>query len=139
MAIFELWIVRAGAALFSIFGGLALALATVGVLWSQSLLGCAAHPVKSAFAWRLGAQRKTVQWMILREGTVMLASGVLLGVLLAAGTGKLISGMLYECRCVRSARVHDCTGGAGGGGVTGDLVPSSARDADQPDGRASHE
>ena len=27
----ELWIVRAGAALFSIFGGLALALATVGV------------------------------------------------------------------------------------------------------------
>jgi len=34
--------------------------------------------------------------MILREGTVMLASGVAFGLLLAAGTGKLISGMLYN-------------------------------------------
>jgi ABC-type lipoprotein release transport system permease subunit len=34
--------------------------------------------------------------MILREGAVMLAGGVLLGVLLAAATGKLISGMLYN-------------------------------------------
>ncbi len=48
------------------------------------------------FAWRSGAQRETVQWMILREGAVMLASGVVLGLLLAAGTGKLISGMLYQ-------------------------------------------
>jgi len=44
----------------------------------------------------LGAQRGMVQWMILREGAVMLASGVLVGLLLAAGTGKLISGMLYN-------------------------------------------
>jgi ABC-type antimicrobial peptide transport system permease subunit len=34
--------------------------------------------------------------MILREGAVMLTSGLLLGVLLAAATGKLISGMLYN-------------------------------------------
>ena len=44
----------------------------------------------------LGAQRGTVQWMILREGAVMLAGGVTLGVLLSAATGKLISGMLYN-------------------------------------------
>jgi ABC-type antimicrobial peptide transport system permease subunit len=44
----------------------------------------------------LGARRETVQWMILREGAVMLTSGVALGLLLAAGTGKLISGMLYN-------------------------------------------
>ena len=37
-----------------------------------------------------------VQRMILREGAMMLASGVLLGLLLAAGTGKLISGLLYN-------------------------------------------
>ena len=44
----------------------------------------------------LGARRETVQWMILREGAMMLASGVVLGLLLAVGTGKLISGMLYN-------------------------------------------
>jgi len=37
-----------------------------------------------------------VQRMILREGAVMLGSGVLLGLLLAAATGKLISGLLYN-------------------------------------------
>jgi len=44
----------------------------------------------------LGARRETVQWMILREGSVMLASGVLLGLLLAIMTGKLLSGILYQ-------------------------------------------
>jgi putative ABC transport system permease protein len=44
----------------------------------------------------LGAQRGMVQRMILREGAVMLAGGVFLGLLLAAATGKLISGMLYD-------------------------------------------
>jgi ABC-type antimicrobial peptide transport system permease subunit len=34
--------------------------------------------------------------MVLREGAVMLAGGVTLGVLLSVATGKLISGMLYN-------------------------------------------
>ena len=91
----ELWIVRAGAALFSIFGGLALVLATVGV-YGVKAYSVARRTREIGIRMALGAQRETVQWMILREGTVMLASGVLLGVLLAAGTGKLISGMLYN-------------------------------------------
>jgi predicted permease len=91
----ELWIVRAGAALFSIFGGLALALATVGV-YGVKAYSVARRTREIGIRMALGAQRSDVQWMILREGTVMLASGVLLGVLLAAGTGKLISGMLYN-------------------------------------------
>ena len=44
----------------------------------------------------LGAQRQSVQWMIIREGSFMLASGVAIGLLLAAATGKLLSGMLFE-------------------------------------------
>ncbi len=91
----ELWIVRAGAALFSIFGGLALVLATVGV-YGVKAYSVARRTREIGIRMALGAQRETVQWMILREGTVMLASGVLLGVLLAAGTGKLISGLLYN-------------------------------------------
>ncbi len=91
----ELWIVRAGAALFSVFGGLALALATVGV-YGVKAYSVARRTREIGIRMALGAQRGNVQWMILREGTVMLATGVLLGVLLAAGTGKLISGMLYD-------------------------------------------
>jgi ABC-type antimicrobial peptide transport system permease subunit len=34
--------------------------------------------------------------MIVREGLVMLAGGVLIGLLLAVATGKLLSGMLYQ-------------------------------------------
>jgi predicted permease len=91
----ELWIVRAGAALFSVFGGLALALATVGV-YGVKAYSVARRTREIGIRMALGAQRGNVQWMILREGTVMLATGVLLGLLLAAATGKLISGMLYD-------------------------------------------
>ena len=34
--------------------------------------------------------------MIVREGIVMLAGGVVIGLLLAVATGRLLSGMLYE-------------------------------------------
>ena len=44
----------------------------------------------------LGAQRETVQWMIVREGIVMLGGGVAIGLLLAAATGRILSGMLYQ-------------------------------------------
>ena len=44
----------------------------------------------------LGARPNGVQWMIIREGIVMLAGGVVIGLLLAAATGKLLSGMLYQ-------------------------------------------
>jgi predicted permease len=90
----ELWIVRAGAAMFSIFGGLALALATVGV-YGVKAYSVARRTREIGIRMALGARRETVQWMILREGTVMLAGGLSLGLLLAAATGKLISGMLY--------------------------------------------
>ncbi len=91
----ELWIVRAGATLFSTFGGLALILAVVGI-YGVKAYSVARRTREIGIRMALGAQRGTVQWMILREGFVMLASGVVIGLLLAAGTGKLLSGILYE-------------------------------------------
>ncbi len=44
----------------------------------------------------LGAQRGAVLGMFMREGAVTLAAGIVLGLLLATGMGKLLSGMLYE-------------------------------------------
>ena len=86
--------VRAGAMLFSIFGGLALALATVG-MYSVKAYSVARRTREIGIRMALGAQRNAVLGMFMREGALMLGIGVLLGLLLAVGTGKLISGMLY--------------------------------------------
>jgi predicted permease len=91
----QLWIVRAGATLFSVFGGLALGLAVVGV-YGVKAYSVARRTREIGIRMALGARRETVQWMILREGFVMLASGIVIGLLLAVVTGKLVSTMLYE-------------------------------------------
>nr|MDQ2660068.1 FtsX-like permease family protein [Verrucomicrobiota bacterium] len=91
----QLWIVRAGASLFSVFGFVALGLAVVGV-YGVKAYSVARRTREIGIRMALGAQRQAVQWMILREGFVMLASGLAIGLLLAAATGKLLSGILYE-------------------------------------------
>jgi ABC-type antimicrobial peptide transport system permease subunit len=90
-----LWIVRAGAALFSIFGGVALGLAVVGV-YGVKAYSVARRTREIGIRMALGAQGKTVQWMILREGFAMVAAGLALGLLLALGTGKIVSSILFE-------------------------------------------
>jgi predicted permease len=91
----QLWIIRAGAALFSIFGGLALGLAAVGV-YGVKAYSVARRTREIGIRLAIGAQPGTVQWMILREGGVMLTGGILLGFILALGTGRLLSGLLYH-------------------------------------------
>jgi ABC-type antimicrobial peptide transport system permease subunit len=44
----------------------------------------------------LGAQAGAVLRMIMREGSVMLVSGIAIGLLLAVATAKIVSGILYE-------------------------------------------
>ncbi len=92
---FQLWIVRAGAAMFSVFGGLALGLAVVG-LYGVKAYSVARRTREIGIRMALGAQRGAVMRLFLREGSVMLLSGIVLGLLLAAATGKILSGMLYE-------------------------------------------
>jgi predicted permease len=92
---FQLWVVRAGAAMFSVFGGLALGLAIVG-LYGVKAYSVARRTREIGIRMALGAQPGTVLRMIMREGSIMLFSGIVLGLLLAAGTGKILSGMLYE-------------------------------------------
>jgi predicted permease len=91
----QLWIVRAGATMFSVFGGLALLLAIVGV-YGVKAYSVARRTREIGIRMALGARPKTVQWMIMREGSFMLAGGVVIGLLLAMVTGKLLSGMLYQ-------------------------------------------
>jgi predicted permease len=92
---FQLWVVRAGAAMFSVFGGLALGLAVVG-LYGVKAYSVARRTREIGIRMALGAQPGMVLRMIMREGSIMLFSGIFLGLLLAAATGKILSGMLYE-------------------------------------------
>jgi ABC-type antimicrobial peptide transport system permease subunit len=91
----DLWIVRAGAALFSIFGGLALGLAVIG-LYGVKAYSVARRTREIGIRMALGAQPGMVLRLILREGSVMLLSGIALGLLLAAAAGKILSGILYQ-------------------------------------------
>jgi ABC-type antimicrobial peptide transport system permease subunit len=91
----QLWIVRAGATLFSIFGALALGLAVIGV-YGVKAYSVARRTREIGIRMALGAQGKTVQWMILREGLAMVVAGVGLGFLLALAAGKILSSILFQ-------------------------------------------
>jgi predicted permease len=91
----QLWTVRAGAALFSIFGLLALGLSVVGV-YGVKAYSVARRTREIGIRMALGAEGKTVLWMILREGLVMVGAGLFLGLLFALGTGKIVSSILFQ-------------------------------------------
>src|SRR5882724_4215390 len=91
----DLWLVRVGAALFSIFGGLALGLAIVG-LYGVKAYSVARRTREIGIRMALGAKPTAVLRLIMAEGSIMLLSGIALGLLLAAATGKILSGILYE-------------------------------------------
>src|SRR5205814_353168 len=89
----DLWLVRAGAGLFSIFGVLALGLAVVG-LYGVKAYSVARRTREIGIRMALGAQAGAVLRMIMGEGSIMLVSGVALGLLLAIATAKLLSGII---------------------------------------------
>ena len=91
----DLWLVRAGAALFSIFGALALGLAVVG-LYGVKAYSVARRTREIGIRMALGAQAGAVMRMIMREGFIMLITGVGIGLLLAMATARILSGILYQ-------------------------------------------
>jgi len=92
---FQLWIVRIGAAMFSIFGSLALALAAVG-LYGVKAYSVARRTREIGIRMALGAEPGAVQTMILREGFAMIVTGVSIGLLIGLGLGQLVASMLYH-------------------------------------------
>ncbi len=91
----QLWMVRSGAAMLSIFGGLALILAAVGV-YGVKAYAVARRTREIGIRMALGAEPSGVLRMVLREGLVMTVAGTALGFLLALGIGRAFSGMLYQ-------------------------------------------
>jgi ABC-type antimicrobial peptide transport system permease subunit len=95
----DLWLVRAGAALFSVFGTLALGLAVVG-LYGVKAYSVARRTREIGIRMALGAQAGAVLRMIMRENSLMLFSGVTIGLLLAIAAAKILSGILYGVRAL---------------------------------------
>ncbi len=91
---FDIWLYRAGAWVFSMFGGIALLLAVIGVYGVKSYV---VSRRTSEFGIRIaiGAHPRAVLWQVLREGGRITAVGIGIGLLLALGVGQVLQGFLY--------------------------------------------
>jgi putative ABC transport system permease protein len=89
-----LWAPRMGAALLSIFGGLAILLAMIGVYGVMSY-SVTQRAQELGIRMALGAQAQDVLFLVLKQGMGLAASGTALGVILALLFGRLVRTLLF--------------------------------------------
>jgi len=90
----SLWQVRWQAVLLAVFGGLAMALAAVG-LYGVVAYTVAQQTRELGIRMAIGAQRGDVLWMVLRRGLQLTAVGIATGLPLSAAATRLLGGLLY--------------------------------------------
>ncbi|SPF48411.1 conserved membrane hypothetical protein [Candidatus Sulfopaludibacter sp. SbA4] len=90
----SLWAQRLSAGLLTVFGGLALLLATIGI---YGVVSYSVHLRSREIGVRmaLGATAGDVQAMIVREGFRLVAIGVVVGTLIALVAARLVQSMLF--------------------------------------------
>src|SRR5205085_8392347 len=88
-----LWAPRMGAALLSIFGGLALLLAMIGVYGVMSYT-VAQRVQEIGIRLALGARTRDVLLLVLKQGMTLTIAGAALGVTLALLLGRMVSTLL---------------------------------------------
>jgi predicted permease len=90
----NLWIVKLGAMLFGAFGCIALLLAVVGVYGVKAYaVACRTREIGIRMA--LGAHRKDVFALIMRQGAMQTALAVSVGLLLSLAAGRVLSQIFY--------------------------------------------
>ena len=92
---FDLWVVRTGARMFVIFGGVALLLAAIG-LYGVRAYTVAMRTREIGIRMALGANASDALRMMLREGLVLTAVGAAVGIVLSVAVGKVLSSLLYR-------------------------------------------
>src|SRR5881409_3755832 len=91
----NLWIVKLGAMLFGAFGCIALLLAVVGVYGVKAYaVACRTREIGIRMA--LGAHRKDVFALIMRQGALQTALAVGAGLLLSLAAGRVLAKILYD-------------------------------------------
>src|SRR5213595_1423342 len=90
-----LWIVRLGALLFGVFGGIALLLAVVGVYGVKAYaVACRTREIGIRMA--LGAHRRDIFALIMRQGAIQTALAVTIGLLFSLAAGRVLARILYQ-------------------------------------------
>lgn len=89
------WTVRAGANLFAAFGALALFVSLVGVYGVRAYL-VSRRSREIGIRMALGGTSRDVVWLVFREGLVLVAAGLGVGIVLACLTGLLVASLVYE-------------------------------------------
>jgi putative ABC transport system permease protein len=91
----NLWLVKLGATLFGAFGSIALLLAVVGVYGVKAYaVACRTREIGIRMA--LGAHRRDVFALIMRQGAMQTALAVAVGLLLSLAAGRVLARILYE-------------------------------------------
>src|SRR3989440_6877842 len=91
----DLWIVKLGATLFGAFGAIALLLAVVGVYGVKAYaVACRTREIGIRMA--LGAHRRNVFVLIMRQGALQTALAVAVGLLLSLAAGRVLVKILYD-------------------------------------------
>jgi predicted permease len=91
----EYWALRISAALFGVFGGLAMLVALVGIYGVMSY-AVARRTREIGIRMAVGAMPQTVRGMILGESLAMTLLGVALGWVLGVGVGRLLAGVFVD-------------------------------------------
>jgi ABC-type antimicrobial peptide transport system permease subunit len=90
----DVLIYRAGAGVFSAFGGIVLRLAVLGVYSVKSYV-VSRRTREFGIRIALGVHPCVLLWQVLREGGRITAIGSGIGLVLAPGAGQFLQGILY--------------------------------------------
>jgi putative ABC transport system permease protein len=95
----DVWLYRAGASVFSAFGGIALLLAVIGVYGVKSYV-VSRRTREFGIRIATGAHPRALLWQVLLEGGRTTFIGIAIGLLLAIGAGQFLQGILYGVNAV---------------------------------------
>jgi len=91
----DYWLMQTGTRMFSLFGGIALLLAVIG-LYGVRAYSVARRTREIGIRMALGASAAETQKMVLREGVQLMAVGTAIGLALSYLLGTVLAGLLFH-------------------------------------------